>query len=199
MSRYAQKARGRWPSWRPVIDLLNGPWHERALQVFMIVVIAHWIEHLVQALQVYGLHWHRHHAGGALGLVFPWLVTSEWLHYAYAVVMLIGLAVLRSGFTGRSRVWWDLALIIQAWHHLEHALLLVQALTHTPFFGAAAPTSLLQLVFPRMELHLFYNAIVFLPMVIAMAYHRYPSAFERQVAPCSCGRYGRQSHAHVPH
>ena len=25
---------------------LNGPWHKRALQAFMIIVIAHWGEHL---------------------------------------------------------------------------------------------------------------------------------------------------------
>lgn len=198
MSRYAQDAHRPWPVWRRMTYVLNGAWHERALQVFMIVVVAHWIEHLAQAFQVYGLHWHRHHAGGALGLVLPWLVASEWLHYGYALVMLVGLAVLRSGFTGRSRVWWDIALIIQAWHHLEHALLLVQAVTNTPMFGAAAPTSLLQLVFPRMELHLFYNAIVFLPMIIAMVYHRYPSVFELQVAPCSCGRRGRQHPASFP-
>jgi hypothetical protein len=171
--------------------MLNGPWHERALQVFMVIVIAHWVEHLAQAYQVYGMHWHRSHAGGALGLFFPWLVTSEWLHYAYAVVMLIGFILLRPGFTGRSRTWWNIALGIQVWHHFEHLLLLIQALTLTPFFGAAAPTSLLQLAFPRMELHLFYNAVVFVPMVIAMFYHAYPSAAEAQSAKCTCGAHRR--------
>ena len=36
------------------------------------------------------------------------------------------------------------------------------------------PCSVLQLVFPRVELHLFYNSIVFIPMVIAMYYHMFP-------------------------
>lgn len=56
----------------------------------------------------------------------PWLVTPEWLHYLYAIVLLAGLIVLRPGFTGRSRTWWDVALAIQVWHHFEHALLLGQ-------------------------------------------------------------------------
>ncbi|HEX6289035.1 MAG TPA: hypothetical protein VFZ66_07580 [Herpetosiphonaceae bacterium] len=170
---------------------MNGSWHKPALMVFLVIVLAHWVEHLVQAYQVYGMHWHRSVAGGALGLVFPWLVSSEWLHYGYAIVMLIGFILLRPGFVGRSRTWWDIALVIQVWHHFEHLLLLIQALTLTPFFGAAAPTSLLQLVFPRLELHLFYNAVVFVPMVIAMLYHRYPSVKELALTTCSCAVHQR--------
>jgi hypothetical protein len=30
-------------------DKLNSVWHERALQIFMGIVLAHWGEHLVQA------------------------------------------------------------------------------------------------------------------------------------------------------
>ena len=40
------------------------------------------------------------------------------------------------------------------------------------------PTSLIQLWVPRVELHLFYNTIVFIPMVIAMYYHLFPPAAE---------------------
>jgi hypothetical protein len=36
------------------------------------------------------------------------------------------------------------------------------------------PTSLLQVWVPRVELHLFYNTIVFVPMVIAMYFHMFP-------------------------
>ncbi len=176
---------------------LNGAWHKFALQMFMVIVVAHWVEHLAQAFQVYGMHWHRAHAGGALGLIFPWLVESEWLHYGYALVMLVGLIILRPGFAGRGLFWWNMALLIQAWHHLEHALLLLQVLIGTPFFGAAAPTSILQLAFPRMELHLFYNAVVFAPMVIAMFYHRYPSAQESRSTTCTCAHH-RQPYASAP-
>ena len=33
---------------------------------------------------------------------------------------------------------------------------------------------MLQLLFPRVELHLFYNTIVFAPMVVAIWLHRHP-------------------------
>ena len=34
-------------------EKLNTRWHERALQVFMLIVLAHWAEHLFQAYQIY--------------------------------------------------------------------------------------------------------------------------------------------------
>ena len=90
-------------------EKLNTRWHERALQVFMIVVLAHWAEHLVQAYQIYVMGWPRPKANGILGLWYPWLIQSETLHYGYALVMLIGIWALRKGFAeergpgGRSR------------------------------------------------------------------------------------------------
>ena len=35
--------------------------------------------------------------------------------------------------------------------------------------------SVLQFFVPRVELHLFYNSIVFVPMVIGMYYHMFPA------------------------
>ncbi len=78
-------------------EKLNGPWHERALQGFMVIVLAHWAEHLVQAYQIYVMGWPRPKANGILGLWYPWLIQSEVLHYGYALVMLIGLWVLLKG------------------------------------------------------------------------------------------------------
>lgn len=164
---------------------LNTTWHRRALVGYLIIVLAHWVEHLTQAAQIYLLGWPVHSARGALGLAFPWLVHSEWLHYGYALVMLIGLVVLRSGFTGRSRSWWTAALLIQVWHHFEHLLLLGQALTGT-YLADGKPTSLVQLLIPRVELHLFYNALVFVPMVVAVVLHRHPTLAERARMECDC-------------
>lgn len=170
------------------LALLNGPrWHERALWLYGVIVLAHWLEHLTQAWQVYALHWPRPTAGGALGLWYPWLVSSEIMHWAYAFLMIGGLLLLRPGYEGRSRLWWNISLLIQAWHFVEHSLLQWQAITGHNLFGAAAPTSIAQIWFPRMELHLFYNAAVFLPMVIAMYYHLYPPAGEALPA-CGCAR-----------
>ena len=39
---------------------------------------------------------------------------------------------------------------------------------------------------PRVELHLFYNTIVFIPMVVGMYYHMFPPATEEPSHGCSC-------------
>ncbi|GAA3203334.1 hypothetical protein [Nonomuraea helvata] len=165
---------------------LNTRHHKAALGVFLVIVIGHWAEHIAQAVQVYVLGWPLKEARGVLGLPFPWLVTSEWMHYGYALLMLIGLILLRDGFTGRARLWWNISLGIQIWHHLEHLLLLGQALTGTNLLGRPVPTSILQLFLPRMELHLFYNALVFAPMVVAMILHRRPNRAEAGRMRCTC-------------
>jgi len=166
---------------------LNTIHHKRALQLFTVIVLAHWAEHLAQAVQVFILGWPRPQSNGVLGLAFPWLVTTEALHYGYAIVMLVGLWILRRGFTGTSKKWWTVALVIQFWHHIEHFVLQWQALTHHYWFGSPVPVSFLQLAFPksRIEIHLFYNAVVFVPMVIAMYYHLFPPTGEEHAA-CSC-------------
>ena len=167
-------------------DKLNSRWHERSLQFLMVIVLGHWAEHLAQAWQIYVMGWPRPKAGGVLGLFYPWLVKTEALHYGYALVMLIGIWVLRKGFAGVSKEWWTIALVIQFWHHIEHALLISQVLIHHNYFGSPVPVSILQLVIPRVELHLFYNTIVFIPMVIGMYYHMFPPEGETERAGCTC-------------
>lgn len=178
-------------------DKLNTQWHERALQVFMVIVLAHWAEHLVQAAQIYLMGWPRPKANGVLGLWYPWLIKSETLHYGYALIMLVGIWVLRKGFTGTARKWWTAALVIQFWHHIEHLLLIWQATTHHNFWNKPVPFSVLQLVIPRVELHLFYNSVVFVPMMIGMYYHMFPPAAERGQAACTCEWHSREAAAHA--
>ncbi len=165
---------------------LNSDWHERALQAFMVIVLAHWAEHLVQAAQIYLLGWPVPEARGVLGLWFPWLIKSETLHYGYALVMLVGLWALRSGFTGRSYTWWMISFWIQFWHHIEHALLQGQAIVGANLFNSPVPMSIAQLFIPRVELHLIYNSLVFIPMIIGMYYHLFPSQEEYASQTCSC-------------
>jgi len=174
------------PSSRGLLAVLNGRYHKIALWLFLFIVVAHWAEHLVQAFQIWALDWPRPQARGALGMPFPWLIQQEWLHYAYAIVMLVGLWVLRPAFKGRSRTWWTIALGIQFWHHVEHLLLLLQALTGNNLLGRPVPTSIVQLIIPRVELHLFYNVVVFAPMVVAMYLHLRPNRAEGQAMTCSC-------------
>lgn len=158
-------AAGTW------LQRLNGPWHRRALSAFMVVVFAHWAEHIVQAYQVFVLEWPRPAAGGILGLWFPLLASSEVLHFAYNLSLLAGLVCLRPGFLDGARAWWTAALLIQGWHFFEHFLLQAQWLAGIYLFGADQQTSILQLWIPRVELHFLYNTLVFIPMLIGLLLH----------------------------
>lgn len=170
-----------------LITRINTTWHRPAMWLFFGIVIAHWAEHLVQAAQIWVLGWERTDSRGVIGQWFPAVVTEEWLHFGYAVVMLAGLVLLLPGMSGRARFWWKVALAVQVWHFVEHFLLWVQAATDTPFFGQAAPTSVVQLALPRVELHLFYNLAVFAPMLVAMYFHIVPPLSELQTpSSCSC-------------
>ena len=142
--------------------------HSLMLKIFAALMIAHWSEHLVQAYQVYALGYERHHARGLLGQIYPWLMHSEWLHFGFAVLTFAGLLMLVRGFKGPARTWWNVALIVQTWHLFEHTLLFAQAQGGFLLWGAKEPTSVLQLLFPRIELHLFYNSVVTVPIVAAM-------------------------------
>ena len=163
---------------------LNGRWHERALWVYLVLVILHWTEHLFQAAQIWILGMPRPQALGALGYVFPWLVKSEVMHFTYALLMLIGLVLLRPGFRGAARTWWTASLAIQSWHLFEHTLLQAQAIAGQNLFGSPVPTSILQQYVPRPELHLLYNLAVFIPMIVAMRLHTRPS--QAGVNRCTC-------------
>jgi hypothetical protein len=183
---------------RGVVARLNTTAHEKALWVFGAIVIAHWAEHLAQAFQIGVLGLPRPEALGVLGMWFPGLVSSEWLHYGYALVMLALLLLLLPGMQGRARTFWLVALAIQVWHFVEHGLLLYQAQFHHNLFGGANPTSVLQAAFTgaRVEIHFFYNTLVTIPMVISLIYHMYPPRPERREQhsagvegpSCSCAR-----------
>lgn len=172
--------------YRDLILKLNTVWHERALQIFLVIVLAHWAEHLVQAYQIYVLGWPVPESRGVLGHWFPWMVSSELLHYGYALIMLIGLWILRTGFTGRSYTWWMISFGIQFWHHIEHGLLQGQAIIGQNLANSPVPMSLVQFIIPRVELHLIYNSLVFIPMIIAMYLHMFPAPGEEAHMKCSC-------------
>lgn len=114
------------------------------MAVFMLVCVVHLAEHVAQFVQVYVYNVPLHQAGGILGKFYPWLAHSETLHYSYALFMWAGLWILRNEFKGTARVWWMVAFYVQTWHHLEHALLLGQAIAGSNFFGAPQPISVIQ-------------------------------------------------------
>ncbi|NJR47260.1 MAG: hypothetical protein HC775_16765 [Hyellaceae cyanobacterium CSU_1_1] len=129
------------------------------MQVFLAVVIFHFVEHIAQMVQLYVLHWSRPDCLGILGWWFPWLMRSELLHLAYAVYMLGGLYHFRRQSYHKA---WITATHLQSFHLIEHVLLLTQLL-----FGFE-PTGIGGLWFKRIELHFIYNLIVFVPMMIAL-------------------------------
>lgn len=165
---------------------LNTTRHKGALTIFLVIVLAHWAEHIVQAFQIWVLGWPNADARGVLGVWFPWLVESEALHYGYALVMLTGFWALRPGFAGADRTWWSVAFGIQVWHHFEHLILLGQAVFGVNLAGRSVPTSVVQLVIPRVELHLLYNGLVFVPMVVAMYLHRWHPHPPASGPTCTC-------------
>jgi hypothetical protein len=140
----------------------------------MLVIVAHWLEHVLQIFQIYALGWLPDEAGGLLGVIFPSLVESETLHFVYDFIQWAGILLLWRGFRGRAHTIWGVAVVVQSWHWIEHVLLMGQYLSGYYLFGAAQQISLLQLWFPRAELHFMYNFFVFVPMVIAVHYYLQP-------------------------
>lgn len=168
MTAHADLGGGQGGAARPRLALgLTG--HQWGVGMLMALVLGHWGEHVVQAIQLWVLGWPLADARGILGMPFPALVREEWLHYGYNAAMLIGLLLLVRGFGGRARQWWLATIGIQLWHHFEHLILLIQAQTSNPWFGKEIPHSVAQLVVPRVELHLFYNGLATMPMLVAVA------------------------------
>jgi hypothetical protein len=155
---------------RFVLGTLNERRHGTALAVYAAVVATHFLEHLLQIAQVYGLGWARSEAGGLLGEVFPALLTNELLHTAYNSAQLTGLLLLLPGFRKEraARSAWIVAIVAQSWHWFEHAFLQVQVLTGVYFYGAIKQMSVLERFVPRIELHFAYNLAVVLPTAIAL-------------------------------
>ena len=154
-----------------VARVRESSWHMKGLAAFTLLVLSHWAEHILQAIQLWVLGWELPEARGAFGMLVPALVREEWLHYGYNAAMLVGLLALLYGFSGDARRWWLITIGIQVWHHFEHLILLIQAQT-SPWFGEPVPTSVVQLLVPRVELHLFYNSLATAPMIVAIIYHR---------------------------
>ena len=50
-----------------MIERLHGRYHRVALNLFMLIVLAHWAEHLVQAFQIWVLGWPAPRSRGVLG------------------------------------------------------------------------------------------------------------------------------------
>jgi hypothetical protein len=142
----------------------------KTIWAFIVLMIAHWAEHIVQAYQVWVLHMPRACAMGILGMKYPALMKGEWLHWGFALLTLGFISALNSGFGDVARKWWIAAYWFSLFHCIEHSFLFVQAQTHVYAFGRSEPTSFIQYFIPRIELHLFYNSVITILVSIAMYY-----------------------------
>ncbi len=201
--------------WGKLSMKLNTSWHKPALLLFMILVLESWCEHFVQVFQIHILLRPVDQSLGILGAFWPWMVQSALLQYLYAGGMLVGLWLLRKGFTGRSRVWWMVALGIQFWVHMEYALIEYQVITGHNLLDAPVPISLIQMlgliegsaetafnglltgppehpvnallfIVRGVEVHMIYSTIVLIPLCISVMFHLFPSRVEEQHMSCRC-------------
>lgn len=140
------------------------------MKIFGAIMVAHWLEHLFQAYQVYVLHMSRACSLGLLGMKYPWLIRTESLHLAFAWLTFMmfyfaGVGYFSSKFAIKM---WIAGWAAAFFHLVEHSLLFAQAVSHHYLFGATQPTSLLQLLVPRIELHLFYNSVITILMLLSL-------------------------------
>lgn len=131
--------------------------------LFLLIVSIHFIEHISQIYQLYNLHWARADCLGLLGLLNPALIKSEWLHYGFALYMLVGLYYLK--INSKKQYWWNVAFNLQMFHYIEHLILISQSLNGIPMPDRISIGSFLM---PRIELHFMYNLIVMIPIMIAI-------------------------------
>ena len=146
-------------------------WFQRLLILYMVIVVGHFTEHVLQLIQADVLAWPRPEAGGLIGLWSPQLVTNESLHFSYNLMQLLGLLVLSYHVTGRARLWWRFAIVVQLWHFFEHFLLQSQWLTGIFLFDPTRQMGIGELFVPRLELHFVYNALVFVPTMIGVYFY----------------------------
>ncbi len=100
---------------RSFSGLLDGSQHRRALLVYIVLVVGHFSEHLVQMAQVFAFGWAKSDAGGLLGLIFSSAAENELLHLSYNSFQLTGLILLAYGFRHyrAAHTFWMVALVAQ--------------------------------------------------------------------------------------
>jgi hypothetical protein len=179
-------------------ELINGPWHGRALLILFAVIFFHMFEHVVQTVQVYVLDVDRADALGLLGIWMAELIRSEAVHFGFSVYTLGSILLTGGPAVGMARSFGLVALAVQSWHLFEHSQLILQRTTDSFFFGASEPTSLAQFLVPRVELHFIYNGAVFSALVIALLLHAYPPRGEASRSRCACAMVAEDQTKTVP-
>ncbi len=171
-----------WPLWAIALATLL-PWipifafevvwtyrHYHWLALFYVLVITqggHFIEHVVQMIQIHILGLKGLEARGVFGAL-----DIEWVHFTWNTWVII--AALLLIFRFRANRWLWLTVLIAGWHELEHIIIMASYLAT----GQAGTPGLLSkggllgggLPLVRPDLHFVYNLIETTPLVIAFVY-----------------------------
>jgi hypothetical protein len=126
------------------------------------VQAAHFVEHIIQLIQVYALRIPEARALGALGAVFAFHGTEEWMHLAFNVSLLTALLWFQPFVRHQLGVWSRpyrmylfLGVSVEMWHVIEHLVVTGNMLAN----GGGCPCpGILDRIFPETMLHFGYNA-----------------------------------------
>ncbi len=137
-------------------------------KLFNFILIAHLIEHILQCIQIYILHWSPMVAGGLLGLIYLPAIHNEYLHFSFAGFHLIGLIYFRNKFKLNPYYFlWSLAIYWQVFHFSEHVTLLTMYFKGVPMNIRSTPLQI-WIGLTRAQIHLLYNFIGMIPITIAL-------------------------------
>ena len=171
-----------WPLWAMVLVSLS-PWlpifglealwtyrHYRWLALFYVLALTqtgHFLEHVVQMVQLHVLHLPGHEAHGVFGAF-----DSEWVHFTWNNTVTLVVFLLVTRFSGNRWLW--LTALIAGWHGLEHSYImwvyLTTGLRGSPGLLGAGGVIGGGLPVPTVDLHFYYNLIETLPLLIAFVY-----------------------------
>ncbi len=171
-----------WPLWGIALATLL-PWiplftaemvwtyrHYHWLALFYVLVATqggHFLEHVVQMVQIHVLGLSGLAARGVFGAL-----DIEWVHFIWNSWVLTAVLLLLYRF--RSNAWLWATGILAGWHELEHVVIMAGYLrTHMPGGpGLLARGGLVGggLPLTRPDLHFLYNLIETTPLVIAFVY-----------------------------
>jgi hypothetical protein len=183
-----------WPLWAtafaallPWVPIFTGEviWthrHYQWLSLFYVLVVTqtgHLLEHVAQMVQIHILGLSGLAARGVFGTL-----DIEWVHFIFNAWVSIAVPLLLYHF--RRNLWLWAALVLVAWHQVEHLVIMWVYLTtgkvgtpgllaHGGLVGGGLPLS-------RADLHFLYNLVETIPLVLGFVYQLAVS-YARQPTP----------------
>lgn len=171
-----------WPLWGKVLAALV-PWiplftmemawtyhHYGWLALFYLLTVTqvgHAFEHVAQMVQIHGLGLKGAEARGVFGAL-----DVEWVHFGWNSWVLIATVALLIPY--RKNAWLWATLVFAGWHEIEHAFIITRFLaTGTeglPGLLAGGGAIFGGLPFTRPDLHMAYNVIETIPLVVAFVW-----------------------------